>query len=79
LPFCHFSIKTEKPKHPNYPMEIKTLGDRIRARRMDLGLYQKDVAARIGVSEDTICYWENQRVMPSPESLTKLSRFLEST
>jgi DNA-binding XRE family transcriptional regulator len=31
---------------------------------MDRGNWQKEVAKQIGVSKDTICYWENGRVEP---------------
>jgi DNA-binding XRE family transcriptional regulator len=43
---------------------------------MDFGLYQKDVAAIIGVTEDTICYWENNRVTPSKKRLTRVIDFI---
>ncbi len=31
LPFCHVEIKTKKPKDSQYPSELRTLGDIIRA------------------------------------------------
>lgn len=43
---------------------------------MDLGLYQKGVAVMLGVTEDTICYWENNRVKPSRRLVPKLAQFL---
>jgi len=39
--------------------EPVTLGDRLRRRRMELGLYQKDVAIQIGVTASTIWNWEH--------------------
>jgi DNA-binding XRE family transcriptional regulator len=36
-----------------------TLGDHLRRRRLELGLYQKDVAAKIGVTTSTIWNWEH--------------------
>jgi DNA-binding XRE family transcriptional regulator len=77
LPFCHLALKAKKPKPAGYPKALNTLGDRLRARRLDLGLYQKDVATIIGVSEDTICYWENNSVKPSKRRLTKITDFLD--
>jgi len=77
LPFCHFKIKAEKPKDSRYPAEQETIGDRLRARRLDLGLYQKDVAGIIGVTVDTICYWENNRVRPSKDRTSVITEFLE--
>jgi DNA-binding XRE family transcriptional regulator len=43
---------------------------------MNLGLYQKDVAALLGVSEDTVCYWENGRVKPSLGLQKRIAKFL---
>jgi len=34
-----------------YPMQPKTIGKRVRMHRMDMGLYQREVAESIGVSE----------------------------
>jgi transcriptional regulator with XRE-family HTH domain len=48
----------------------------MRARRLNLGLHQKDVAIILGVTTDTICYWENNRVRPSSRLLSKLVDFL---
>jgi len=76
LPFCHFAIKAEKPKSSAYPTVLNTLGDRLRARRLDLGLHQKDVAAIVGVTVDTVCYWENNRVEPSPTCAREIVEFL---
>ncbi len=40
-------------------MELRTLGDHIRRRRLDLGLLQVEVAAEIGVTESTVWNWEH--------------------
>jgi len=77
LPFCHARIKAKKPKDPAYPAKIETLGDQMKAKRIELGLHQKDVAAMLGVSTDTICYWENNRVKPSRLLLCRVTRFLK--
>src|SRR5258705_10625123 len=61
---CYLTLKAQKPRHSAYPSEIKTLVNRLRARRLDLGIYQKDVAAAIGGTPDTIGYWENNRSAP---------------
>jgi len=39
--------------------EPVTLGDHLRRRRIELELYQKDVAARLGVTTSTVWNWEN--------------------
>jgi DNA-binding transcriptional regulator YiaG len=78
LPFCHFAIKARKPKSADYPAAVNTLGDQLRAKRMDLGLLQREVATMLGVTEDTICYWENNRVRPSQLLTPKVLNFLKS-
>ena len=37
-----------------------TLGDHLRQRRIELELYQKDVAAKLGVTTSTVWNWENR-------------------
>lgn len=44
---------------PGYPVELRSIGDQIRKRRLDLGLLQIEVAAQIGVTEDTVWNWEH--------------------
>jgi transcriptional regulator with XRE-family HTH domain len=39
--------------------EPVTLGDHLRRRRLELDLYQKDVAAQIGATASTIWNWEH--------------------
>src|SRR5882724_11626771 len=58
LPFCHFVIKAQKPKHSHYPNEINTLGDHLRARRLTLGLTQKQMAQQLRIDETTVHNWE---------------------
>jgi DNA-binding XRE family transcriptional regulator len=72
---CHLTLRAPKPKNSAYLAVLITLGDRLRARRLDLGLYQKDVAAIIGVTVDPICYWENNRVRPSPRLRSMINHF----
>ncbi|NCP03599.1 MAG: helix-turn-helix domain-containing protein [Deltaproteobacteria bacterium] len=53
----------EIPYEIQIPIELTkepvTLGGHLRRRRFALGLYQKDVAAQIGVTTSTIWNWEN--------------------
>ena len=59
-----------------YPKQLKTLGDHIRARRLDLGLLQKDVAEIIGVTTDTIANWEKNRHHPMRCHYMRINTFL---
>jgi transcriptional regulator with XRE-family HTH domain len=76
LPFCHFALKAKKPQSPDYPRELKTLGDHLRKKRLDLKLLQRDVAKRLGANETTIYNWEKNRSNPSLQFIPKIIRFL---
>lgn len=69
-------IQAEKPKDSAYPAEIRTLGDQLRAKRLDLGLYQSDVARLLDVTECSIWNWENNRTEPNPTLVPQLTKFL---
>ena len=76
LPFCHLTLKAPKPLNSDYPLQIESLGDHIKRRRLDLKIFQKDVAKRICVDETTIWFWENNRVEPSISFIPKIIGFL---
>jgi transcriptional regulator with XRE-family HTH domain len=56
--FCYVIRRGRKPRPPGYREEPKTLGDHLRKRRIDLGLLQREVAARVGVTVETVLGWE---------------------
>jgi transcriptional regulator with XRE-family HTH domain len=69
--------KTSKlPLPARYPKELKTFADHLRKRRYDLKLSQPQVAKIIGVSTDTITYWENERSLPLLMNIPKIVNFL---
>lgn len=76
FPFCRIVLKADRPKDPRYPKELNSWGDRIRTRRLDLGLRQSDVAKRIGVALVTLVSWENNKAKPRPEKLIRIRKFL---
>ncbi|MEO1630752.1 MAG: hypothetical protein AAFU38_08230 [Bacteroidota bacterium] len=55
-PFINTALKARKPRPKGYPERIETVGDYIRARRMDLGLLQKELARTLGVDEMTVLF-----------------------
>ena len=67
--FSYFSEASQQAHIIEIPLEIQmppeltqdpvTLGDHLRRRRLELGLYQKDVAVQIGVTASTIWNWEH--------------------
>jgi transcriptional regulator with XRE-family HTH domain len=76
LPFCHFEFRAARPKSERYPKELNTLGDHIRARRLDLGLFQSQVAERIGVNPLTITNWEGNASQPPVQYIPAIIQFL---
>lgn len=66
----------QKPK--GYPQHPKTIGQELRKHRMDLGLFQKNVAKLIGVSTDSVTNWELGRTTPDKRFLEKCQLFLKS-
>lgn len=73
---CHLRLSARKPKHHGYPIELRTLGDHLRKRRIDLGLRQSDVADRIGVWAQTVNYWENNHFNPEVRYVPRIIAFL---
>jgi transcriptional regulator with XRE-family HTH domain len=65
-----------KPIPDAYPNELRTLGDHIRKRRLDLGLLQKDVAARVGCDTATITNWELNHTSPEIRFIPGIIAFL---
>jgi DNA-binding transcriptional regulator YiaG len=69
--------KTVQKPHPQgYPESPTTIGEHIRKRRMDLGLYQTQVARQLQVTEDCLCYWENGRNHPHLTYYPRIIAFL---
>lgn len=61
---------------PQYPKQINSLGDHIRARRLDLKLLQKQVADQIGVHEQTVTGWERNATIPEVRYIPAIIQFL---
>ena len=59
------------PEAREYPW--KNIGDRIREARTKLGLTQKELAAQVGVTSQTVWSWEAGRVKPKHEHLEELA------
>lgn len=58
----------------HYP--ARTYGERIRQKRLELGLRQVDLAKLLEVSEMSVVGWEKGRAQPCPEYQRKLSSVL---
>jgi len=60
----------------NYPVNPSTIGEHLRKRRYDLSLTQVQVAKIIGVTEDSITNWENEKYVPQIQYYKKIIDFL---
>ncbi|MEE9214079.1 MAG: helix-turn-helix transcriptional regulator [Thermodesulfobacteriota bacterium] len=76
MPFCHITLKTQKPLPSAYPQTPKTIGDHLRKRRLDLNLLQKDIAQKLDVCEPSIYNWENNLAKPALRYIPKIIEFL---
>lgn len=76
MPFCSLELKSPKPLGRAYPTELRSIGDHVRKRPLDLGLLQRKVAWRIGVDETTVYNWEAGIASPSLRALPAVIRFL---
>ena len=74
--FSRVRLKGKKPGDKAYLQEVKTLGDAIRKRRLDLGLLQKDVAKMIGCDKTTILNWERGHTQPCAKHMPQVLIFL---
>lgn len=69
-------LSARKPKNSAYPQELEMLGDHVRARRLDLGMLQREVAQILGVDVDSVCGWETGRSQPKVYLLPRIIEFL---
>ena len=75
MPYCKARI-TANWKPNGYPKTLNHMGDHLRARRMDLGLQQRDVAERLGVHAASIRNWESGRTEPALDLFRGVIEFL---
>lgn len=76
LLFCRVRLTGGKPKNKAYPTEIKTIGDAIRKKRLDLGLKQQDVARIIGCDQMSVLNWEKGHTQPCAKHMPQMMTFL---
>jgi transposase InsO family protein len=74
--FLRLRLTAARPRDPAYPEELQTIGDHLRARRLDLGLLQKEVAEQLGVSQASVLSWEKNCLSPDFTFLPAVIRFL---
>ncbi|HGJ5877091.1 MAG TPA: helix-turn-helix domain-containing protein [Arsenophonus sp.] len=60
-------------------MEMKSIGQRIRLRRKELELTQKQLGKKVGVSHVAISQWEKEETEPNGDNLLSLADALMCT
>lgn len=76
LLFCRVRLEGKKPRDKAYPNEVKTIGDAIRKRRLDLALGQRDVAEIFGCTQSSVVNWEKGHTTPRINHLARIIKFL---
>ena len=79
LPICNIVLNALKPERKPYPKELKTYGDHLRKKRLDLNLSQPQVAKIFNVTTDSITNWELNRGTPNLIFIPKIISFLGYT
>jgi DNA-binding transcriptional regulator YiaG len=54
----------------------ETIGQHIKARRLTLKLYQRDVAQLLGICPETILHWEKGQTCPPVRAYPAMRAFL---
>lgn len=76
LPYVRIRLVAKRPPPPGYPQNPVTLGEYLRKKRIDLGLTQEDLAARLQVTVGTVCNWEKDHFSPQKRFQPRLHDFL---
>ncbi len=83
MPFCHLSIKAQRPLHPPrwkctevIAQEPHTIGEHIKHRRLQLHLLQRTAAERLCVHIESLRNWERGVGLPSIRQIPKIIEFL---
>ncbi len=74
LPYVPLVFRWVRPKP--YPQNPTTLGQHLHKRRHELGLTQKQVAARLSVNTRTYFLWEHDRTIPTARYCPAIFGFL---
>ena len=72
---CHIRLTAQAAKLSRFPTNLKTIGDHILKRRLDLRKDQRGGSHAIGVTEDTISSWERCAHEPALEYMPKVIEF----
>lgn len=74
--FVNLTLKCKRPINPAYPKRLESLGDHLRAARLNNGLSQPEVAKILKVTPDTVTGWEVNRHQPPARLAKRIIQFL---
>ena len=74
--FLPYSKIVKKPRKQQYSINPQTLGEHIRKKRMQAWQTQKEVAAHMGVDEESIFGWETGKYMPQVQWYPRIFDYL---
>jgi transcriptional regulator with XRE-family HTH domain len=69
-------VKTAVIRAPGYPEQLMSIGDHVRAARLDRHLTQVQAAEQLGVTESTIVNWELGHTGPDLRSIPAVIAWL---
>lgn len=81
MPFCQITLKSAKPLKDRYNkslyrLKLKTIGNELKKKRLQLGISQMALAQELNVRVETIQNWEHSRSIPPVKYLPRLIDFL---
>lgn len=76
FPYIKVRLVAKRPPPPGYPKDLRTFGNHLRKKRLDLGLSQKEMAARLRVSAGTLYNWEKSLTSPQQRLIPRIHDFL---
>src|SRR5690606_36930249 len=73
-----FPLQTieSRPTSENYPKQLITVGDHIRAWRINNKLSQAEISKRLDVCEDTIVGWETRNIKPTVRQIPGIVKLI---
>ena len=74
LPYGPKLLKTLRPV--NYERTPQTLGEYLKKRRVELGLFQRDLRKRFNLEKETYANWEKDRCYPAMRHWPGIISFL---
>lgn len=74
MPIVKLCLRTERPRP--YSLCPSTLGEHLNKRRIEAGLFQRQVALQIGVTLFTLINWEKDRTRAAARHWPKIIEFL---